>query len=90
MSSDEEVTSLWRLLAILLHLGNMEYSGEEDSATPVELHSPRVRGEGEFHIITIIIISSITIVILVVVFITPTTIVTTCPYVTSTATLSRR
>ena len=43
--SEEEVSSLWRLLAVLLHLGNMEYKesdDEDDSSGLIELSSPKV------------------------------------------------
>lgn len=41
--SSEEVGSLWRLLAVLLHLGNLEYSWDEDENSHVQLISPQVR-----------------------------------------------
>jgi myosin heavy subunit len=40
--SEEEVSCLWRLLAVLLHLGNLEYQWDEDENREVQLLSPKV------------------------------------------------
>lgn len=40
--SEEEIRSLWRLLAVLLHLGNLEYDWDETEGDPVTLSSTQV------------------------------------------------
>lgn len=41
--SEEEIRSLWRLLAVLLHLGNLEYDWDETEGDPVTLSSTQVK-----------------------------------------------
>jgi hypothetical protein len=36
------VSSLWRLLAVLLHLGNLDYDWDETEGDPVTLSSAQV------------------------------------------------
>jgi hypothetical protein len=42
--SEEEVSSLWRLLATLLHLGNLEFQPADDMGPfKTDIVSPKVR-----------------------------------------------
>ena len=40
--AEEEMSALWKLLAIILHLGNLEYDWDEGESEPVQLTSPKV------------------------------------------------